>query len=168
MATRQSKKLIQEVTMESCEESFAGYNKCVSELQVIEGKMNAEITAIKEKYEPKINKYQEEKDGHFEMLQAYAENNPDKFEVKKSMEFTHGVIGFRTGMPKLAPRKGYNWTSVLDLVKDKMRTFVRTKEEVDKESLLANRESIDLSKVGLEVKQDETFFVQPALEVVSN
>lgn len=168
MAKRESKKLIQEVTLESCEDAFAQYNRCVSDLQVIEGKMNAEITAIKEKYESRINKLQEVKDENFEVMQAWAENNPDQFESKKSIDFTHGTIGFRTGMPKLSLRKGYTWSSVLDIVKDKVKNFVRTKEEVDKDGLLAARETTDLKSLGLEVKQDETFYVQPALEVVSN
>src|SRR3954469_17990430 len=106
---RQSKKLIQEVTIESCEDAFAGYNSATSQLQVLEGMMNKAITAIKEKYEGKINSLQEEKEKHFEVMQAYAEEHPEQFEKKKSMGFTHGIIGFRTGTPKLQPRKGSKW-----------------------------------------------------------
>jgi len=165
--SRQSKKLIQEVTREACDEAFANYNRCVSNLEVIQGKMNSEITTVKEKYEDKISKLQEEKDEHFEMMQTYAESNPELFADKKSIETTHGVFGFRTGMPKLSTRKGFKWPAVLELVKEKMKKYIRSKEELDKEALLADRAAIDLKSVGLEVTQDETFYVQPALENIS-
>lgn len=169
MAVRQKKTLIQEVNRENAEEAFAGYNTCVSKLEVQQGKMNAELTAVKEKYESTIGKLQEEKENHFEMLQAFAEEHPELFEDKKSMDFTHGTIGFRTGMPKLNTRKGFKWPAVFELVKASMKKYIRTKEEVDKESLLADRVALGdkLKEVGLEVVQEETFYVQPNLEVVS-
>ena len=168
MATREKKKLIMEVSRENAEEAFAQYNTCYSQLEIQQGKMNAELTAIKEKYENKIKDLQEKRDEHFEMLQAFAESSPDLFSTKKSLEFTHGTIGFRTGTPKLTCLKGYKWPAVFDLLKKKQWTdFIRVKEEVDKESLLAGRAELPLADVGLEVVQDETFFVQPALEVVT-
>jgi len=104
MATRQSKKLITEVNRDTAEEAFARYNSCVSRLEVQQGKMNTEITAVKEKYEGSISKLQDEKEEAFEVLQAYAESNPELFQDKKSIDFTHGTIGFRTGTPKLVLR----------------------------------------------------------------
>ncbi|KAK6033563.1 bacteriophage Mu Gam like protein [Ostertagia ostertagi] len=129
--------------------------------------MNNEITTVKEKYESKINALQEEKEQAFEVMQAYAENNPTEFEGKKSKDFTHGTIGFRTGTPKLSLRKGYKWAGVLDLVKQHMKKYIRTKEELDKDGLLMARKDVDLKTVGLEVVQDESFYVSPKLEVVS-
>lgn len=171
MATRQSKKIITEVNRESAEDAFARYNNCVSRLEVQQGKMNSEITAVKEKYETNISKLQEEKEEAFEVLQAFAESNPELFQDRKSIDFTHGTIGFRTGMPKLATRKGFKWPAVFELVKEKMKKYIRTKEEVDKEGLLADRNELGadkLKEIGLEVTQDETFYVQPNLEVVAN
>lgn len=168
MATREKKVLIQDVSRADAEQAFADYNTCYSQLEIQNGKMNAELTAVKEKYESKINELQKQKDAHFEVLQTYAENNPDEFKDKKSMDFTHGTIGFRTGTPKLSLLKGYKWPAVLDLVKKHLKKYIRTKEEVDKESLLSDRNSIDLSSVGLKMEQDETFYVAPALEAVNN
>lgn len=164
---RQSKVLVTAATIEDCESAFADYNRCLSELEIFQGKMNGEITAIKEKYEARINKLQEQRDQAFEAMQSYAEANRDEFGDKKSMEFTHGSIGFRTGMPKLSPRKGFKWPAVLELVKANLKRYIRTKEEIDKEGILSDRARLDLKSVGLEVKQDETFFVAPNLEVVT-
>lgn len=167
MSKRESKKLIQEVTSDACNEAFASYNRCVSELEVVQGKMNNEITSVKEKYESKITKLQDEKDEHFEMMQAFAEGHPELFTNKKSIETTHGVYGFRTGTPKLSPMKGFKWPGIFELVKERFSKYIRTKEELDKEKLLADRNEIDLKAVKLEVVQDETFYVQPSLENVA-
>jgi phage host-nuclease inhibitor protein Gam len=164
---RQTKKLIQEVTQNACEEAFADYNACISDLQVLEGKMNAEITRVKEKYESRISLLQAERDDAFEVMQAWAEYNPDRFADKKSLDFTHGTIGFRTGMPKLSLLRGFKWPAVLQLVKQNLPAYVRVKEDVDKERMLADRNAIDLKRVGVCVEQDETFFVQPRLEEVA-
>ncbi|MBL0144895.1 MAG: host-nuclease inhibitor Gam family protein [Chitinophagaceae bacterium] len=165
--TRVSKKLITEVNRETAEEAFADYNRATAQLQIIEGKMNAEITTVKEKHEPKINSLQEQKDECFELMQVYAESNPELFGNKKSVEWTHGKFGFRTGTPKLQTRKGFKWPAVLELVKEKLTGYVRVKEDLDKEKLLANRNDIDLKAVGVEVVQDESFFMEPNLEMVS-
>lgn len=168
---RQTKKLIAEVNREAAEEAFARYNNCVSRLEVQQGKMNSELTAVKEKYESNISKLQDEKDEAFEMLQAFAESNPDLFQDKKSIDFTHGTIGFRTGTPKLVTRKGFTWPAVLQLVKGKIGKYIRSKEELDKELLLADRKTLGeatLKELGMEVKQDETFYVAPNLEQVAN
>jgi phage host-nuclease inhibitor protein Gam len=164
---RQTKKLVTEVSRETFEESFATYNQCTADLQVLEGKMNSELTAIKEKYEAKISKLQDGKEECFELMQTYAETNPDLFAKKKSIELTHGVIGFRTGTPKLTTLRGFQWAAVFSLVKEKLGSYIRTKEEVNKELLLVDRDKINLSEVGLKVVQDETFYVEPKLEVVS-
>lgn len=165
--TRVSKKLITEVNREKAEEAFADYNRATSQLQIIEGKMNAEITTIKEKHEAKINSLQEQKDECFEVMQVYAEANPELFGDKKSVDWTHGKFGFRTGMPKLQTLKGFKWPAVLALVKQKLNGYTRVKEDLDKEKILANRTELDLKSIGVEVVQDESFFIEPNLETVS-
>lgn len=164
MSVRQSKKVIKNVSREQCEEAFAKYNNALSSLRIIEGEMNSKITAVKEKYEPKVNGINEEKEEAYEVLEAFAKEKPELFEGKKSIEFTHGIMGFRTGMPKLSPRRGFKWPAVLEMVKDKLADYIRIKEDVNKEKLLADRSQLDLKSVGLEVTQDEDFYVTPKLE----
>lgn len=166
--TRVSKKLIAGVKRETAETAFADYNRATSQLQIIEGKMNAEITAIKEKHEAKINGLQEQKDECFEVMQVFAEENQQLFEGKKSIDWVHGSFGFRTGMPKLTTRKGFKWPAVFELVKGKLSQYIRVKEELDKEKLMSDRNDLDLKSIGLEVTQDESFFIVPNLEMVSS
>ena len=116
-----------------------------------------------------IAKFQQQKDDALEVMQTFATENRDElFSKKKSMETAHGVLGFRTGTPKLKTRKGFTWAAVLELLKEFNPAYVRTSEEVAKDKLLADRENEDMpelmQKVGIKVEQDETFFVEPKKE----
>ena len=95
-------------------------------------------------------------------------NREELFTKRKSMETTHGILGFRTGNPKLKARKGMTWAGILELLKIKGKNYVRMVEEVAKDKLLAERD-LDECKVVMEaccidVVQDETFFVEPKSE----
>lgn len=137
-------------------------------------KLNADIDLkchqIRDKHKDEIEALKLEKDEAFERLQYFASIHPEMFEKKKSIDFAHGTLGFRTGTPKLGTLKGFTWASVLILVKKIMPDFVRLKEEVDKESILAQRNdehmAACMADCGIEVVQDETFYVESKTEVV--
>ena len=167
--TREKKIVVSGVTREQMEEAFGKFALADAKLQGINAKMDAEITKIRDKNADTLTEWQEQKDKAFDFLQAYAtENREALFTKKKSMETTHGVLGFRTGTPKLKTRKGFTWASVLQLLKEYGPSYVRTTEEVAKDKLLADRETEDLMeimpKIGIMVDQDETFFVEPKKE----
>jgi phage host-nuclease inhibitor protein Gam len=102
-----------------------------------------------------------------ENLAAWATAHPDEFpKGLKSLRLTAGTIGFRTGTPKLALiSRAWNWEKVLAAVQRSLPNFIRSKPEVDKESIIAQRDEIAfaLPMCGLKVTQDETFFAEPAL-----
>lgn len=107
------------------------------------------------------------------LLRAWAEASPEEFPVRnnkpvKSIELLSGTLGFRTGMPKLAPlNRGWTWEKITQAVCELLPAFVRSKPEVDKEAILGQREEeaikMILPHVGLKVVQDESFFVEPKL-----
>ena len=168
--TRVKKVLKTIVSRAEAEEAFARYADADARQQQIAARMDVEITKIRSRYEADLSLLQESKQDSFESLQNYAENHRDDFGKRKSLEFAHGILGFRTGTPKLKTRKGFTWASVLELLKIKAADYVRTKEEPNKELLLANREKPELISlmptIGIEVDQDETFFVEPKKETV--
>lgn len=166
---RAKKTIIANVSRQQAEDAFVHYNINVSKLEECQAAMNAEITRAREKYDKPIGDLQAAQAEHFEVLQVYAEEHPELFEKKKSVEWTHGVFGFRTGTPKLKTRKGFTWASVLSLVKGLKPQYLRTVEELNKEQLIADREVLadEISGLGMEVVQDETFYVQPALQEVA-
>jgi phage host-nuclease inhibitor protein Gam len=169
--TRTTKVLLPgNTSREQAEDSFAQFADADAKQQRIQATMDVAITKIREKYAEEINKLSEIKDTAFEVVQTYAVNNRDAFGNKKSMELTHGVIGFRTGTPKLKTRKGFTWASALNLLKEFLPAYVRTVEEPAKDRLLADRDvpevSVLFAKVGIMVDQDETFFIEPKKELI--
>lgn len=131
-----------------------------------------ELQKIDELFRVQIDAATEEIEAHAEQLRVWAEANPGEFGNRKSVEWTHGTLGWRVGNPTLKTRPGFTWDRVLEKLRDggkALARFVRVKEEVDKASLLAERESLGeeaLRSVGVRVVQKEPFFVEPKLDVV--
>ena len=161
--------MVSGVTRDQMEEAFGVFAFADAKMQGINAAMDAEITKIRERNADELAKWQQQKDTSLEVLQTYATENRDElFSKKKSMETAHGVLGFRTGTPKLKTRKGFTWAAVLELLRQFNPAYVRTTEEIAKDKLLADRDEEEMpelmQKVGIKVEQDETFFVEPKKE----
>ena len=167
--TREKKVVYTGVSAEQMEAAFADFATADAKLQKISATMDVKFTEIRERYADEIAKLSEKKDNAFDILQAFAmENKQELFSKKKSMESTHGVLGFRIGTPKLKTLKGFTWGAVTNLLKEFLPGYVRTSEEPAKDKLLADRDDQEVAtlfgKVGIYVDQDETFFVEPKKE----
>lgn len=163
--------IVSGVTRESAEEAFAMYAKAEALGSKIVAEIELQCAKIREKYAVKLAGCEEEKNKAFDVLQAYAlENQEELFSKKKSVDMSHGVIGFRTGTPKLKPLRGFTWASALQLLKEFLPGYVRQTEEIAKDKLLADRDSEEvsgkMSKCGIQVAQEETFYVEPKKEEV--
>lgn len=199
MATKREKKVIHAtISAGEVETVMAEYAEADAKLEKITSSMDVQITKIREKYAAEIGQLTERKEAAFEKLQKYAlEKKEELFPgisegkaKKKSLENTHGSFGFRTGTPALKTLKGFTWESVKNLLKEFLPDYVRTKEEANKEKLLAERDeplplkgeedpmkdvpederpriSSLFSKVGIKVEQDETFFIDLKKEEVA-
>ena len=132
--------------------------------------MDIKINKIKERYRGEINTIEAEMAEQFDTLEHYAKTNETLFEKKKSIPMLHGKIGFRTGTPKLKTRRGFTWAAALELTLKQLPDFIRVKQDVDREQIIANREADGMADkihdCGMEVVQDETFFVEPSEESV--
>ena len=169
MATRQKKTLIQGISQEQANEAFATYAKADAQIQKINAEIELQCARIREKQADRLSQLDAEREQAFDVLQAYAvENKAELFAKKKSLDMAHGTIGFRTGTPKLKTLKGFTWASVLQMVREFLPGYVRTSEEVAKDKLLADRDEDGMfdkmSKCGITVTQDETFYVEPKKE----
>ena len=167
--TREKKTVYNGVKQEEMELAFADYARADARIQKINSTMDIEMTRIREKYQDELGKLAETKEKSFDIMQAYAlENRDELFSKRKSLETTHGTIGFRTGTPKLKTLKGFTWGAVVNMLKEFLPSYVRTSEEANKEKLLADRDNEEVTamfpKVGITVVQDETFFVEPKKE----
>lgn len=169
MGTRKKKVIITGVSREAADEAFATYAKSDAQVQKINADIELQCAKIREKYADKLATLTAEKEQAFDTLQAFAtENQEDLFAKKKSLDMAHGTIGFRTGTPKLKTLKGFTWASALELVKEFLPDYVRQTWDIAKDKLLADRDVEEMlprmAKCGMQVVQDEAFYVEPKKE----
>ena len=166
---RVKKTVVTGVTREQMEDAFGRYASADAEVQSINAAMDKQFVAIREKNADRLAELEQQKKEAFEVIQVYAtENREELFSKRKSIETTHGTLGFRTGQPQLKTKKGFTWAAVLELLKRLGNDYIRTEEKVAKDKLLANREDEECQRLmedcGIIVAQDETFFVEPKKE----
>lgn len=166
---RTKKTVMSGISREQAEQAFADFAAADAKCQNLTSKMDIEITRIREKYADRLAELDARKSEAFDLMQAYAlENKDELFSKKKSVESAHGVFGFRTGTPKLKNLKGFTWAAVTNLVKELLPSYIRTSEELAKDKLLADRDVPEVAgyfpKIGVQVVQEETFYVEPKKE----
>lgn len=166
---RQKKTIITGVTREQMEEAFGQYATADAEVQSINAEMDRQFVAIREQHAERLAELEQQKAASFETMQVFAtENREELFSKRRSIETTHGIIGFRIGMPKVKPKKNFTWAAVLELLREFGRDYIRTVEEPARDKLLADRDTEEcrlvMERCGVLVAQDETFFVEPKKE----
>lgn len=124
---------------------------------------DTERADVDRNYEEPLTAISEALDAKLVLAQDWAEHNPAEFGKLKSIEFVNGVVGFRTGQPKLVKLAGWTWEKILEAVARVLPDYVRVKQEVDRERILADRETLTplLKEIGVKVEQDEAFYVEP-------
>lgn len=137
-----------------------------AQLNSLKAELDRELTATRKRFEGRIDELKVEIEQKSALLQQWAEASPEDFAERKSVEFLHGRVGFRTGNPTLKTLSGWTFKRVLEVI---TRSFVRVKEELDKEAILAayaagTLTDGELRAVGLRVVQDESFYVDPKVE----
>lgn len=135
-------------------------------LNQLKAQLDVELTAVRAGYEGHIDALDKSITTKTGLLQQWAEANPEEFGDKKSITFLHGVLGFRTGNKQLKTLTGWTWSKVLGVLDN---AFVRVKREPDKEGLLAAHARGEIDEAGLRaagprVVQEESFFVEPAVQ----
>ena len=147
----------------------------VNNQRKIQADRDAAVLEINERCAPDLAQCEELIKAHTEALRAWAEANPDQFpKGRKSLPMSNGVLGFRTGTPKLSLfSRAFTWEKVLQALRAASAwcNYIRIKEEVDKEAILASHSQCldkptfeaDLRRFGIKVSQDESFYVEPNL-----
>ncbi len=166
--TRVKKTIITGVTSEQVEAALSEFSQADSRIQKITAEMELKITAIRDKHAEELAELQKKKDDSMEILQVFAtENKESLFSKTKSYKSAHGIFGSAQELPRSSNLK-VSKESVLALVKAILPDYIRTAEEVAKDRLLADRDKEEvaekLSKCGMVVVQDETFYVEPKKE----
>jgi phage host-nuclease inhibitor protein Gam len=132
--------------------------------------MDRELRAARRRYERRLlplARLLEEKTG---AARAWADANPEEFDQRRSVDFGHGVAGYRTSPPRLATLARRKWDRVLQSL-HALRwgaPYIRVKEEINKEQIIADvgagkLAETDLRQAGAQVVRDESFYVEPKL-----
>ena len=175
MATNRKKKtLITNVSREQAEKAMADYAKATARAKKINADIELECTRIREKYAADAEQLNEQMQQAFDVLEAYAKENPALFEKKKSADLLSGTIGYRTGMPQFKTDRGFTQAAVITLIKDEFPSraddFIKTTEVLNKEAIIAEsrKDDDDPSRLDMQefrrschayVEQDEAFYV---------
>lgn len=126
--------------------------------------MDAELQAVRDRYARELSDLAERIEHRTELIEEYCARHPDLFpKDRRSIELPHATIGYRTGQPAAKTKRGWTWSAVLEAIKDRKWTeFLRVKEEVNKDALVAARDQTDrLDKIGVVIDQAERFFIEP-------
>jgi phage host-nuclease inhibitor protein Gam len=113
--------------------------------------------------------------GYRDRLQVWSAATRKDWGESKSLEMAQGTVGFRMSNRSLILLKGWTWDLALAKIRVLKKKFgaiyVREKFEVDRQLILAHSRTEvaklaekDLKKIGVQVWQEETFFVELAGE----
>jgi phage host-nuclease inhibitor protein Gam len=156
------------MTREAAERVVGEIARLTIQADALRAEMDDRLRTIRGEYEPRLVRLQDEVDRALKVVKFWADENPEAFGGRKSLELIHGTVGWRTGQPTLRTLSGWTWERVKEaLAATGMLEWIRTKSEVDREGIIAARASFGadgLRAIGLRVTQAETFFVEPKRE----
>jgi len=141
----------------------------IAELKITETQtkalMDQRLKEVREEYEGQLADINDRLTPLLLRVQAWAEANTQEFGKFKSLDMLHGFIGWRISTPTLKTLSGWTWARVLEALKMLGHSpFIRVKEEVDKQAIIAQREALldgDLRQFGCKIIQEEMFYVDP-------
>lgn len=162
--TRTAKPVMPNLKLNGVEQYLSEFAVADARISEINAQMDIEITKIRENYGMELLSLEAKKKAALEVIQFWAETNKEEyFGKKRSVDMTHGVVGFRMGTWKATLAKGVKkWDEVLEACRTIAPEWIRTKEEVNKELMINTREveTERLASIGVMVVQEETFFVE--------
>jgi phage host-nuclease inhibitor protein Gam len=165
MTQRKCKKIYTGINIIQFEEAMVLYANAEARRSDILTQLELEMNRVKDKYKHELLYLNEKKRTALEIVETYCrEQKENLFKKRRTMHTMHGSVGFRLGQPKLRIKPGYCWSRVIHKLKENMPEYIRISEEPAKDLLVAdrNKESVAnlLAKSGVEVVQDELFFIE--------
>ena len=164
MAKRISKPIITNVTRQQAEDAMTSYADSQAAISRITAEVELECIRIRDARADEISGLQLQATQAQTVLEAYARENRDTiFQRRRSLDLPNGTIGFRTATPRVKAVKGYTLAAALELMQSFYPEYTRTTTELDRQRLILNRDTPEaqaaMQKCGLQVCQDETFFI---------
>lgn len=147
-------------SVDEAEALLGDLGKLQREVAAIEGKMNDRLAKVKADYEQKAAPSNEKVEQQFKALQAWAEVHKKSLLEgdSKTVRLGTGELGWRTSPAAVTLSKV---AAVLKALKArKLKRFIRTKEEVNKDAILADTKGVEGVK-GIKISKAEHFWVKP-------
>ncbi len=129
----------------------------------LESEMADQVAALKAEYELRMQPHREEIKQLAEGVHAYCEvHRTELTEGKvKYARFASGEVNWRTTPPRVVTKRGIALDTLLELLRARgLGRFVRTKDELNKEAVLAEPDAIAGMKE-LSIEQSEQFAIKP-------
>ena len=152
-------------TREAAEASMDLLARATHRRDKLEAEMNLRLTKVRAGYEEDLAVLAETIKNETARLRDWADSDPTLLGKARSIKLLHGTIGYRLGNWAVKLIRGFKAERAVALVKSIIGPgSVRTKEELDKELLLADRARYPaetLASCGLRLEQAESFYATP-------
>lgn len=173
MSKRQKRAVKPVPSKKEAQEALKAYAEANSKLKEIEGELEQKLQAVRDEYAQEIEKLNTEKDECFDLVEHFSnENKEELFRSKRSLDWVHCHFGYRTGNKKVSAVKGFTQKASLELAQDfGMEEFLRINPQLNKQAIISawddEEQRKKVEKIKLEVTQEETFFIDPKEEELS-
>ena len=144
--------------------------KLSSEVKALTAEQNNAVTLARAETQGRIDRASERIKGHEADVEDWARaTRGESFGAKKSLEFAHAKIGFRSGAPKFSFRQGWTEDGVMAAIRNIpkfAKQFLRKKEELNRNAIkdaAPNLAPGELENIGVEIETSEKFFITPRL-----
>ncbi len=152
-------------TREEAEQVLADIGRLQRTIGTIQNRMNDVLARVKARYESQAKEPAAELERQFARLHAWAEAHRAELLVdgSKTARLATGELSWRTSPPSVRITDA---ESVIERLKEKgLHRFVRTKEEVNRELILATPETVS-NVTGISITQREEFIAKPFEEQI--
>lgn len=146
---------------EDCTDYIARIGRAQRERERIQAAMNDELSAIRTRYEEQARPHAETIKALSQGVQIWCDANREALTLgnkTKTANLASGEVRWRLRPPKVVIR---GLDAVMSALKDmRLERFIRVKEEVNKEAILADPEALKHIK-GVSIDQGEDFVIIP-------
>lgn len=132
-------------------------------LDTLQATKETAVQKVLTEHDPEINKVSGEIDQLTKRAEQWASPRREKLfsKGKKSASTALTTYGYRLGQPTLKPLTGWTWNKVTTLLQTTRRkAYLVVKVAPDKEAIRQHIKPHKLAKLGLVIKQEETFYVE--------
>jgi phage host-nuclease inhibitor protein Gam len=161
-------------SFEEVDQSLLRLGQVEAFVQKREAEMNEKIQLLRDGFDRTTSAPRTETKLLQDEIEAFCILHKDEFEKSRSKDLVHGSVSFRVGNPSVAAlNRKYSFKTIIELLKrlGLAKLYLRTKEEIDKEAILADYAAKKISDdklaaAGIKVDQKESFNIDIAWDSI--